>query len=152
MIVGAVIVVLPTLSLIPSSKETKLYDQVVSTLFTTTDARDVSNPPAGLQDQHAALNRHRDRAAPGKYKHTIPSHALRQNATLTGDKADCSDTLLREHSPCRRLGQSLYQVGTPGTRSNLRSLQELIGIEKVWSVALSGRACNGCELTRLTPS
>jgi hypothetical protein len=62
MIVGAVIVVLPMLSLIPSSKETNLYDQVVSTLFTTTDARDVSNPPAGLQDQLAALDRHRDQA------------------------------------------------------------------------------------------
>jgi hypothetical protein len=29
-------------------------------------------------------------------------------------------------------------------------LQELIGIEKVWSLALSGRACNGCEPTRLS--
>jgi hypothetical protein len=64
-------------------------------------ARDVSNPPAGLQDQHAALKIGILTERPGKYKHAVPSHALRQYATLTGDKADCSDTLLTDHSPCR---------------------------------------------------
>jgi hypothetical protein len=38
MIVGAVIFALPIIILAPTAKQTKLCDQAVSTLFTTTDA------------------------------------------------------------------------------------------------------------------
>ena len=37
-----------------------------------------------------------------------------------------------------------------GAQMTWDPLQELIGVEKVWSLALSGRACNGCEPTRLS--
>jgi len=36
-------------------------EQCADGLIAEPTARDVSNPPAGLQDQHAALDRHRDR-------------------------------------------------------------------------------------------
>jgi hypothetical protein len=102
---GAAIVALLLVALAPTAKEKKVCDQVVSTLFhhhrcDRATARDVSNPPAGLQDQHATRNRHVTER-PGKYNHAVPLHALRQYATLTGDKAACSDTLFTDHSPCR---------------------------------------------------
>jgi hypothetical protein len=82
--------------------------------------------------------RHRDRAAGNK--HTAPSHALRQYATLTGDKAAGSDTLLTEPFASPPIGT--FAVPGRHCRRAIKpsSLPELIGIEKVWSLALSGRA------------
>jgi hypothetical protein len=84
MIVGAAIFALPMIILAPTAKEKKGLRSgrqhiVHHHRCDRATARDVSNPAAGLQDQHAALERHRDREAghrievSGEHQHAVRS-------------------------------------------------------------------------------